>query len=185
MKRVMLVIVLAIVAASRLTMGDDASEIGRPRVVLCMPELAVAVAVDDQTVEVRRYVDRTIVRRSSQDPSDRNVKVDEGVIELTPRTETVVIQEEYVTRLPASTIEAQRIDGSAVSKAFLLKELSRPTCVLILKGDQRLSPLVAGIVAPKVLTLRFPLSTVSVNTIPVSTAPSSTVPPNIDSREER
>jgi hypothetical protein len=122
---------------------------------LAAPKLAVAVAVDNQTVELRQYVERMVTRTtylksSPYSPTKGNTN--------TQFTEVVPVVETQTTRTVISQFSARRIDGRPVAQKLLADELRRPTAVIIFPQGEQLDPLFAKMFKPETLILLSPVT---------------------------
>jgi hypothetical protein len=121
------------------------------------PELVVAVAVNDHTLEIRRFVER-MVTRTTTIPLPHGVKVQakNGSIGPTTTTEVVPVVETHTTRFDISKIAVQRIDGSMVAAKTLIAALAKPMPVILAKPGQQISPVYAKLFKPDSLVLQLP-----------------------------
>lgn len=110
---------LAVPASGRAVAQPATPTVGRP------PELVVAVAVDGQTLEIRRFVERTVTRTTTATylPASGS-----GQRRARPATakEIVPLAETQITRVDAAQFTAQRVGGRTVPSAELMKELRLP-----------------------------------------------------------
>jgi hypothetical protein len=139
------------------------------------PELGVAVVVDGRFVEVRRFVKRMVIRTGTADVSPGvKIEVKAGTMGPASNTEVVPVVETHITRIDATKVVAQRIDGRAVSFKVLVDELARPTPVVLATQGQQVEPLFSKLFKPESLLLVLPSSATPPPTVfPNSTAPGS------------
>lgn len=131
-----------------------------------LPELRVAVAVDDDVIKICQFV----VPMDTYVTSGVMVEMKEGTIG--PPTEAVPSIMTFCTYIDATAIIARRIDGRAVPVKDLMAELAKPTPVIFVNQGLRVDPLFSTMFKPDSLVL----STTSQIIAPTSTTPQTAVP---------
>lgn len=119
------------------------------------PQLGVAVAVDDRVLEIRRFVERMVTRKTvAHLPAGVKIEMKTGTIGPVSSTKIVPVLETHRTRIDVTKVVACRVDGRMVSLKTLLAELERPTPVILARQHQ-LDPLFSKMFKPESLVLRF------------------------------
>ena len=120
------------------------------------PELGVAVAVDAQTLELRRFIERTVTRTATPgtQPALSFDAVTKGSI--APAVEVAVITETQISRLRIADVMLRRVDGQTIPHASLAKELARSTPVAITYSDHQANPQFWKMFKPESLILQLP-----------------------------
>ena len=121
------------------------------------PELVIAVAVNDQTLEIRRFVERMVTRTTTIPlPPGVKVQAKNGSVGPTTTTEVVSVVETHTTRFDIRNIAAQCIDGRTVSGKALIAALAKPTAIILAKPGQPVDPLFSKLFKPETLVLQLP-----------------------------
>ena len=142
---------LAVVGSAVVSIGSDA----RPQDIPAggAPELAVAVIVDARTIEVHRFVVRTVTRSIRDNATARdNPQIPNGGREFSA-TETARIVETHINSWDISTVVVRRIDGRAMSHNLLLRKLASPTPVVVVDQGPPVNPLCWKMFKPESLVL--------------------------------
>lgn len=130
------------------------------------PELCTAVAVNGHTIEVRRFVERAVTRTTIPNlPQDVRIEIKGGTIDRASSPEVVHVVEVRTTQMEAVRVMAWRVDGRAVSHEVLMKELARPTPVVLAKHGQQVDPIFLRMFQPESLILLFPSATAPPTTV--------------------
>jgi hypothetical protein len=123
------------------------------------PEIGIAVAVDKDMVEIRRFVERRVTRTTqSSSPPGVTIEVRAGTIEPHARTEVVSVVEAQVTQTEASRVVVRRINGRLVPYKELVVELAGDTPVVLAKPGQQIDPLFSRMFNPETLVVSLPSS---------------------------
>jgi hypothetical protein len=125
-----------------------------------MPELCIAVALDGHTVEVRRFVERTVTRTgttSSAEGAKWDVKV--GSIEPSSKHEAGPLLEMQAMRFDVEKLKARQVDGRVVTEKNLIGLLTKPTAIIVEKNGGQLNPLLATVFKPDAVILLLPKPT--------------------------
>jgi hypothetical protein len=137
------------------------------------PELGIAVAKDDRTLEIRRFLDRIVTQSApSSVPSGVKIEVTAGV--MTPTvSEAVSVVETHITRIDAMNVEVRRVDGSVVPVEVLMRELATPTPIILAQQGKQIDRLYSTIFKPRSLVLLLPSSATPMTIAPI---PAGTTP---------
>jgi hypothetical protein len=142
------------------------------------PELGVAIAVDDNTIEVHRFIVRTGTRVTTPDvPQGVTFEGNKGTtFRPAPKVEQISVIETYTTRFDVTKVVARRIDGSVVYSKILVNELAKPTPIIYVKQGQKVDQFFSKMFKPESLVLLLPSSLTPPTNTPSSTTPMPPTP---------
>ena len=121
------------------------------------PELGLALAVDGQTLEIYEFSTHRVIRRTVA-PAPPGVTFF-GNLGPEVKFEQLPVFETRVSRVDATKVVAQRVDGRAVPSATFMRELATRTAVVFTTPGVRIDPVFMKMLKPETLVLSFPLPT--------------------------
>jgi hypothetical protein len=123
------------------------------------PQLGVAIFVGDETIEVRRFVDRIAKPKAAPyRPSSGKTDNRESSIATREVSEGEVAVESQVMRVDARRVIARRIDGRSVTHDTLINELATLQPIIIVGEREQVDPLFSRALKPETLVLLLRLS---------------------------
>jgi len=121
------------------------------------PEVGVAVITDGRTLEIHRFVEGTVTRKTvSSLPPGITVKPKAGSIGPSTTTEVVPIMQTEITRSDATKAVAWRVDGREIGVKELTESLAKPTPVIIARRWRTIDPIFLKVFKPDTLVLPLP-----------------------------
>jgi len=103
------------------------------------PELVIASA-DGKMIEIRYVVEIPVYETRTR--NNETVQI------------ITMVAETRIMRSRPDLFEVERIDGSAVSSEELVKELAKPTAVLLFRNKSDLDPRVRRLFKPEILVMK-------------------------------
>ena len=146
-------------------------------------ELAIAVAVDGRTLEIRRQIERMVEEQVVDDAPtyrSRTAETPSSRIRLRPLIET------HSTPLDVTTVAAQRIDGRNLSYKVLIQELKIPTPVVFLREGQQLDSIFSQMFKPETIVLQLrPPKRPALMPVPENAKPSARMPGSVSQKSPK
>lgn len=144
-------VVVGFAQSCELSSAHDPTE---QRAMNVIPELCVAVADSETTVELHRYKPRLIERTTTLDgpaiPSES-----EGFSLTT--TEVASAVETQIARYSISEIVAHKVDGTPIPSPALARELANPAPVIVVPAGQGIDPKLVGLFKSDAIVMQVPV----------------------------